>query len=476
MFEEYGNFDAVGLADLVSRAEVSASEVLESAIALAEKHNPVINAIVTTMYDEARDRVNSDLSGPLAGVPFLIKDLCMVEGVRCSMGSRLWQDFIPDHDTEIVRRYRKAGLVLFGKSNTPELGLAATTESQFLGACRNPWDLSRTPGGSSGGAAAAVAMGILPAAHATDGGGSIRIPASCCGLVGLKPTRGRTPLGPDVGEGWGGMSTGHVVSRTVRDSAMFLDVSHGPAKGDPYHAPAFAGSYFDEHQQEPGKLRIGIDLNPASGVEYMHDECRLGISNAAKLLEGLGHQVEEMDLIFDRAQFSKATYRIVASNVANSLQSRADSLGINALTPDLIEARTMDALKAGKAFSGEDYANAMAVIHRTGRTVESQFDDYDLIVSPTLLQPAVALGYMNTNDDDAERYGDHFRQFWGFTNLYNATGNPSISLPLHQSEDNLPVGIQFTAAFGRELLLLQLARQLETAQPWVDRKPAITSS
>jgi Asp-tRNA(Asn)/Glu-tRNA(Gln) amidotransferase A subunit family amidase len=470
MLDNYSDYDAVGLAELVARGDVNAREILEAAISKADEINPVINAIVTPMFEQAREVADNKPEGPLAGVPFLIKDLNMVKGVRCSMGSRLWADFIPDHDSEIVSRYRKAGLVLIGKSNTPEIGLAATTESVLLGACRNPWDLSRTTGGSSGGAAAAVAAGILPAAHATDGGGSIRIPASCCGLVGLKPTRARTPLGPDAGEGWGSMATGHVVSRTVRDSAIFLDVTHGPAKGDPYHAPVFTGSYFKAHTVDPGKLKIAVDLTPNS-MGLVHEECLAGVSNTVKLLEDLGHRVEDIDLDFDRESFSNGTYVLVASNVANAVSSRAETLGINGLDLEHIETNTLNAANLGREFTGEDYARAMSSIHAVGRLVEAQFEQYDLILSPTLLQPPVPLGFMNTNDGNGEQYGEHFQQFWGFTHLYNATGNPAISLPLHWSKDNLPVGMQFAAAFGNELLLLQLASQLEQAQPWRNRKP-----
>jgi amidase len=473
MLENYSTYDATDLAGLIKDGSVTAVEVLESAIDKAEKFNPVLNAIVTTMYEEARESARSESTGPLAGVPFLIKDINMVKGVRCSMGGRLWADFIPDHDSEIVKRYREAGLILFGKTNTPEVGLAATTESVFLGPCKNPWDLTRTTGGSSGGSAAAVAAGILPVAHATDGGGSIRIPASCCGLVGLKPTRGRTPMGPDVGEGWGSMATGHVVSRSVRDSALFLDVTHGPANGDPYHSPYFAGSYFNEHQLDPGKLRIAVDVSPNS-TGSVHEECTAGIEATVKLLESLGHEVEELELDFDKELFGTASYVLVASNVANTLQARAEALGINQLSLEHVETNTMNAAELGKQFTGQDYAKAMSIIHSTGRLLESKFDQYDLILSPTLLQPPVPLGFMDTNDGDAEKYGENINQFWGFTHLYNATGNPAISLPLHWSRDDLPVGMQFAASFGNELLLLQLANQLEKAQPWKNRIPSLS--
>ncbi len=468
--DNYSEYDAIGLAELIATAEVSTREVVDAAIARAEEVNGALNAIVTPMYDQARAVADQNPTGPLAGVPFLIKDLNMVKDVRCSMGSRLWQDFVPDHDSEIVSRYRQAGLVLMGKTNTPEVGLAATTESIFLGPCRNPWNPERTTGGSSGGAAAAVASGIVPVAHATDGGGSIRIPASCCGLVGLKPTRARTPMGPDAGEGWGTMATGHVVSRTVRDSAIFLDVTHGPAQGDPYHPPYFSGSYLDDHRQQPGMLRVLIDLTPNSDGS-VHEECILGINKTVQLLESLGHQVEEIEFELDRELFGSATYVLVASNVANTVYTRCKALGLEAPGPEHLEANTLGSAQLGREFTGQDYAKAISVIQAVGRQVERQFEKVDLILSPTLLQPPVPLGFMDTDGADQILYGERINQFWGFTHLYNATGNPSISLPLHWSADNLPVGMQFTASFGNELLLLQLANQLEQAQPWCDRKP-----
>jgi Asp-tRNA(Asn)/Glu-tRNA(Gln) amidotransferase A subunit family amidase len=378
---------------------------------------------------------------------------------------------VPDHDAEIVSRYRRAGLVCIGKSNTPEVGLAATTESVRLGPCRNPWDLTRTPGGSSGGAAAAVAAGILPAAHATDGGGSIRIPASCCGLVGLKPTRARTPLGPDTGEGWGSMSVGHVVSRSVRDTALLLDLTHGPARGDPYHAPFFSGSFLEQSHEPCGALRIAIDLTPVSGG-HVHAQCRQAVGETAALLESLGHHVEERSPAFDREPFTVATGTLVVANVANSVYGRAEALGIS-LTTDVVEQHTLRMAQAGRRVSADLYARSINLIHATGRLLEDFFDNWDVILSPTLLQPPVPLGYMNTNDPDGGTYANHFNSFWGFTSLYNATGQPAISLPLYWTPEGLPVGLQFAAPFGNEVRLLQLATQLEQAQPWFEHRPGL---
>ncbi len=469
--DDYQAADAMALAALVRGGEVSAAEVTEAAIARAEAVNPRLNAIVTPMYDEARQQAAGRLSGALAGVPFLVKDLNYVRSVRCSMGSRLWADFVPDHDAEIVRRQRAAGLVLLGKSNTPEIGLAAVTESLLLGPARNPWDLARTPGGSSGGAAAAVAAGIVPVAHATDGGGSIRIPASCCGLVGLKPTRARTPLGPDVGEGWGAMSVGHVVSRTVRDSALLLDLTHGPSPGDPYHAPAFAGAWLDHALREPRRLRIAIDLEPVSG-EAVHDECRAAVTEAAKLLAALGHEVDHARPALDHARFLMATDTLVVANVANNLHARAEALGVE-LDETRVEWHSLRLARYGCMISAELYAKAVHHVQAVGRQLAAFHEQWDLILSPTLLQPPVPVGWIDMNSEDAETYGARFRAFWGFTNLYNATGQPAISLPLHWSAEGLPVGVQLAAPFGDEATLFEIAGQVERAVGGFTRRPVL---
>tara|TARA_R110002072_G_scaffold64_15_gene512 strand:- start:2290 stop:3720 length:1431 start_codon:yes stop_codon:yes gene_type:complete len=470
-FKEYEQYDALGLKTLMDQEQVSASEVMESAIARANERNPSINAIVTPLYDAARSAAAEKLEGPLAGIPFLIKDLAYVKDVRCSFGSRLWKDFIPDHDGEIVSRYRKAGLVIMGKTNTPEVGLACTTEPMLFGPSKNPWDLSRTTGGSSGGAAAAVAAGILPVAHATDGGGSIRIPASCCGLVGLKPTRGRTPLGPDVGEGWGGMASAHVVSRSVRDSAAFLDATHGPARGDPYCAPYFAGSFLEMLERNPGKLKIAVDRN-AINLSQPHPEVADALTAAAALCESLGHRVEEKSFEYDRESVGMAASALVLTNVRNNVLRRAELLGIKATT-EVIEPYTELLVNLATEMSGETYARSIFTIHAATRQIEEFFTQYDLILSPTVLMPPPSLGFMDTSSTDFETYSEHFGQFWGYTNLYNATGNPAISLPLSWSSDNLPIGMQFVASMGNESLLFQISRQLEEAVPWFNKRPTL---
>ena len=473
-FKDYESCDAVDLAQLIQSKQVTADEVLEAAIERTEAVNPKLNAVVTKMYDQAQEAIKSGLpDGPLTGVPFLLKDLAAhYKGVPTTGGSQIFADFVPDHDSDLVASYREAGLVIFGKTNTPEFGLTVTTESVLLGDCHNPWNLERTTGGSSGGAAAAVAAGIIPVAHASDGGGSIRIPASCCGLFGIKPTRGRVPSGPDRGEGWAGMSCQHVVSRSVRDSALFLDISRGPALGDPYWAPPLSAPYIDEIVQEPGNLKIAFTTVPPSEVEA-DPECVTATQNAVKLCESLGHTVEEARPQFDVDLFSSSTLPIISVNVAADVLGRLSDLDRDQ-KPDDVEKVTASFVERGREISGPDYAKAVQGIHAVGRQVAPFFQTYDILLSPVLLTPPIPLGILGLNTDDLEAYGENFSKFFGFTNLFNATGQPSMSVPLYWTDDGLPVGLQFTASFGNEALLFRLAAQLEQAQPWKDRRPDIS--
>lgn len=469
--KDYESYDALGLAELVRKGDVTASELLDEAIERVEAVNPKINAVVTKMYDEARKSIKSGLpDGPLGGVPFLLKDLgAYYKGVPTTSGSRFFADYIPDHDNELVIRYKKAGLVIFGKTNTPEFGLTLTTEPRLFGPARNPWNLERTTGGSSGGAAAAVAAGIVPVAHASDGGGSIRIPASCCGLFGIKPTRGRVSKGPDLGEGWNGMAIDNVVSRTVRDSAAFLDAVAGPAPGDPYPAPHTAGPFLDEAGRKPGKLRIAFTATPPSGAP-VDPECKAAVSAAVKLCEGLGHAVKEDSPPVDMELFGPAFVDVINANTRATLEARAREIGRD-VTQDDVEHITWLTAEAGKALTASKYIQSVQAIHRVGRRVAGFFEDYDILMSPVLLKPPVPLGYLDMMSTDTGRYIDNINSFFGFTNLFNATGQPSMSVPLYWTDDDLPVGLLFSARFGDEALLFRLAAQLEEAQPWKDRRP-----
>jgi amidase/6-aminohexanoate-cyclic-dimer hydrolase len=470
---EYEKLDATALGALIARREVTAPEVLEEAIARAEKLNPVINAITIPLYDLARQTAKAPLpAGPLAGVPFLLKDLgALLTGTRSTGSSKLFADFVAPHDATVVARYRAAGLVTFGKSASPEMGLAPSTEPAMFGPCRNPWNLGHSAGGSSGGAAAAVAARILPMAHATDGGGSIRIPASACGLFGLKPTRARNPSGPDVGEGWGGQSVGHCVSISVRDSAALLDASCGPDIGDPYWAPPPASSFADEVGRDPGRLRIALCVDPWNG-EPVDPECRKAAEDAAKLCESLGHAVTVARPEFDFPQFRDATRIIVAANTWASLAARAKAIG-KVLQASDAEPMTWSIAELGIKYTAAEYAASITTIHRVGRIVARFFAQHDILLTPTMCSPPWPLGVLSLSTADPDAYVVALNRSIAFTSLFNAAGNPAMSVPLHWTATGLPVGVQFTAPFGDEARLFRLAAQLEQAKPWKDRRPPV---
>jgi len=470
--QEYENHDALGLAELVGKGDVSAEELLGAAIERVEKYNPALNAVVTKMYDQARSAISAGLpEGPFRGVPFLLKDLGVYyKGVPTTYGSKIFADFIPDHDSELVMRYKNAGLVIFGKTNTPEFGLTLSTEPRLFGPCRNPWNLERTTGGSSGGAAAAVASGMVPVAHASDGGGSIRIPASCCGLFGLKPTRGRISMGPDAGEGWAGMSINHVISRTVRDSAAFLDATAGAGLGDPYWAQPPAQPFLNEVEENPGKLKIAFTTVSPTGFD-VDPECVEATLKTAELCEELGHHVEEGFPDIDQELLGPAVVNIIYAYTLANLEARARELG-RGLVSDDVETVTWRGVENGKTISAADYVSSVQTIHRTGRQVASFFQEHDILLSPVLLKPPIPLGKLDMMTDDLGQYLKDLSSFFGFTSLFNATGQPAMSVPLYWTTDNLPVGMQFAARYGEEALLFRLAAQLETARPWKDRRPA----
>ncbi|MEE9280161.1 MAG: amidase [Myxococcota bacterium] len=470
---DYDAHDAVGLAELVARGEVSPTELLEAAIARMEERNPKLNAVVIPLLDEAHAAIARGLpSGPLRGVPFLLKDLgAHYAGARMSSGSRLFEDFVSDRDSELTARYKRAGLVVFGRSASPELGLTTTTESILFGKTRNPWNLERTTGGSSGGAAAAVAGGIVPCAHASDGGGSIRIPASCCGLFGLKPTRARIPLGPHMGENWSGMSTVHAVTRSVRDSAALLDASHGAALGDPYWAPPPERPYSDEVGRPPGRLRIALQTQTFTGADT-HPDCVTAAADAAKLCADLGHEVAEAALTIDRAQLARATGPIIGASILSLLEDRAQALGRPFGEGD-VEPLTYLMAKRAESAGAAAYARAIRGLHAVGRVVAAFFERYDVLLTPTLAVPPLPLGGpLALTHSDPEEHAAALLRTIGFTQLFNAAGNPAMSVPLFWNGDGLPIGAQFAGRFGDEATLLRLAAQLEEARPWSERRPA----
>ncbi len=470
-FDAYDEHDAVGLADLVKRGEVSPADLLETAIDRAEQRDPIINAMSQKLYDHGRTAIENGLpDGPFSGVPFLLKDAgADLAGYPTFNGARLLTQEVAPTDSTIVERYKAAGLVIFGKTTTPEFSLAASTETSLTGATRNPWDRGRVAGGSSGGAAAVVAAGIVPAAHGSDGGGSIRIPASCCGLFGMKPTRARNPSGPQSGEGWGSLSVAHVLTRSVRDSAAMLDITQGMAPGDPYCAPARERPYLEEVTTAPGKLRIGYQTAPVSGA-MVAEPCRQAAAEAAGLLTSLGHETEEVALPGDWDALQQALWVLVATNISRNIGVIADRRCTPVL-PTEVDSVTWNAIESAHAMSAHDYAQSLYAIHRQSRLMAAVHDRFDIIVSPTVATLPPELGVHHTDTDDIGAYGAALAAFSPFTQMFNMTGAPSMSVPLHWTEGGLPVGVMFSAPFGREDMLFRLAGQLESERPWFDRRP-----
>jgi amidase/6-aminohexanoate-cyclic-dimer hydrolase len=470
-FAEFERYDGIGLASLVRHKQLTAAELLDAAIERVESRNAAVNAVVCRLYDDARRVISAGLpDGPFTGVPFLLKDIgALATGAVTTFGSRMFVDFVADHDSELVARYRRSGLVIFGKTNTPEFGIVTTTEPQLFGPTKNPWNLAYSAGGSSGGAAAAVAIGMVPAAHGSDGGGSIRIPASCCGLFGLKPTRARTPMGPDVGEGWAGLTVSHVITRTVRDSAALLDATSGPDVGDPYWAPLPARPFLHEVGVDPGRLRIAVCTEPWNGSP-VDAECKGAVAAAAKLCAGLGHVIDEARPEIDVRALGEAQRLIVCANTRMVLELRAAALG-HELTPDDVEKYTWRVAAYGGEGRAVDYARSTVVIHRAGRAVARFFTRWDVLLTPTMCRPPHRLKELDTMSDDFEQFTKVLYGTIAFTSPFNASGSPAMSVPLHWTSDGLPVGVQFISGFGEEARLFRLAAQLEAAQPWAERRP-----
>ena len=476
IFPEYETYDAVGLAGLVRSGQVGAAELLEAAIERCESRNPAINAVVHTFCDSARRTLaENGREGPLSGVPFLLKDVgAHFAGEPTGYACRLFDGFVAEKDTTLVRRYRQAGLSIFGKTNTPELALAVTTEPRETGPTLNPWNKEYSPGGSSGGAAAAVAAGIVPAAHGSDGGGSIRIPASFCGLVGLKPTRGRVPTGPDRAEGWAGMAQNHVITRSVRDSAAFLDAVEGPESGDPYHAPAHSGAWSKALQEPAGALRVAL-IQDAFNGEAVDPEVVETVRDTARLCEELGHHVEEARCPLSPEQLHNCATLILSSHVNADIQARCEVLGREFRREDVSNV-TWRMARAGAEASASDYAAALGHIHYIGRRMGEFSDQHDVILSPTTAAPALRLGEIDMDTEDLKGYMQATNRYTAFTQLLNVTGQPAVSLPLGRSSDGLPIGVQLAAPQGGEGLLFALAAQLERARPWTGLCPRYAGS
>lgn len=466
-------YDGLGLAALVRQREVSAAELLDAAIARVEARNPTINAVIHRIDEEARRVIGTGLpAGPFTGVPYLLKDLgALYAGTPTSNGSAFFCDAVADHDSEIVLRLKRAGLVIFGKTNTSEFGLSTSVEPRLFGPTRNPWNHAYSAGGSSGGAAAAVAAGMLPMAHATDGGGSIRIPASACGLFGLKPTRARTPAGPDVGESWNGAGIGHAVTRSVRDSAALLDATAGPDIGDPYCAPPPRGSFLAEVGADPGKLRIAVTTTAWNGSS-VDPECVAAAMDAARLCESLGHDVTEASPAIDEEARNAAMRIIICAHTRATLELRGKALGREPRPQD-VETSTWATAEYGRQVTASDYAKAIRALHQTSRVVGRFFGDYDVLITPTMCRPPHKLGVLAQSGNDPHAYLVAILGTIAFTSPFNTTGSPAMSVPLSWSHDGLPIGVQFAADFGAEATLFRLAAQLEKARPWADRRPPL---
>jgi amidase len=471
-FSEYSEYDAVGLAQLIGRGQVSAQEVQQLARDAIQAVNPSLNALVGELFEEP---LPASPTGPLTGVPFAIKDISLhAAGVKTRMGSRLaGEGIVFPHDTDLMTRFKRAGLATLGVTATPEFAFNVSTEPLANGPTRNPWNLSRSSGGSSGGSAALVAARALPVAHGTDGGGSLRIPAAWCGIVGLKPTRGRTPPGPDTDERLSGLGVDFALARTVRDVAALLDAVHGPGVGDKYSAAPPDRPYTLEVGAPPGRLRIAMTTQSWSGVpvdkEYVDT-----VASVCRELASLGHDVEETSPQVDWESFVDANIPIWTASMADNAINLARARGID-LGPDVLEAVTLASVEYGRKLTALDLLRALRLCGTITRGVGAFFRAYDVLVTPTAAGPPPLLGYLNQNDPNIDPRGWLNKLFAliPFTPLFNMTGQPAISLPLGHSSEGLPIGVQFVARYGDEATLLRLAAQLEQALPWSQRRPQV---
>jgi amidase len=491
-FSEYHRLDATALAALVRGGELRPVELVDAAIDRIEALNPRLNAVVTRCYDRARQQARSQLpDGPFRGVPFLLKDMLAVDGGICTTnGCSFFQGYAPARDSELVRRLKAAGLIIVGKTNTSELGILPVTEPRLYGPTRNPWDTALTPGGSSGGSAAAVAARMVPMAHGGDGGGSIRIPASCCGVFGLKPTRGRNPMGPYVGEGWHGIVVEHALTRSVRDSAALLDATQGADVGAPYVAPRPERPYREEAGRDPGRLRIAFTTSSLLG-KTVHPDCVAAVKHAASLCEKLGHDVEEEAPPLDRRALCKAYLTLVAAETAAMIQLAGEAMGKKPRAREF-EPGTWMLAQIGRRFRADELAAAVHRIHAAGRELGAWFEERDALLTPTLSAPPLRLGALDQKPLEKLALAvlralpsetlmrklldqlaiDGF-EYAAFTPIANLTGQPAMSVPLYWNEQGLPIGCHFFGRFGEEATLLRLASQLEQAQPWAARLPLL---
>jgi amidase len=500
-FIEYQELDGLGLAELVRNGEISVKEVCEEAVLCAEELNPSLNAIITPMYDLVEKQLNNiPKDSPFAGVPMLLKDTHHdYKGTPMSQGCEALKGVVSDHDAEIVSRFKKAGLIVIGKTNTPEFKMGYITEPKAFGPTRNPWNIDYSCGGSSGGSAASVAARIVPIGSATDEGGSIRVPASYCGLFGLKPSRGRNPVGPDFKNEWNGMSHSHVVTRTVRDSAAILDAVSGPELGSPYAAPLPKKPFLEEVGQSPSPFRIAYSLKHVYGRE-IHPDCRKAVEETVSLLKDLGHQVEEVSPDLDEKEVFVNEVVIMAGHVAAKLEE-IKTVFNRPVNKNTIELQNLALGAIGRKLNAVDLIRAKESWRVTGAAMDALLTDYDLYLTPTLGQPPIRVGSLEPSTKDRRAMNLLVSAFGGFllgnrdrlkgiigemidaivapqiplTHIAKVTVQPAMSVPTYWNEDNLPIGVHFTGRYADEASLFQLAGQLEKAQPWFDRKPPLFS-
>ncbi len=472
--------DATAQAELVRNREISPAELTAAAIERIEQLNPELNAVIHPLFEQARKNAAAPCPGPFSGVPFLVKDLAAeCRGAPLADGSGFAAGrYISRQDSELVKRFKAGGLVILGKTNTSEFGLMPATEPVHFGPTRNPWDTNLGPGGSSGGAAAAVASGMVPAAHASDGGGSIRIPASCCGLVGLKPTRGRNSLAPGLGDIAGGIIHEHVVTRSVRDSAAILDLTAGPVPGDPYFPALPERSFLEQLGRNPQALRIGFGTVPLTGVEA-HPDCIAAVQSAALLCEELGHDVIETSPEIESLQLFKSFSRVMTGYLGWTIAAWERRTG-RTPTEEAFEPATWLMYQNSLSLSGGDYLLAWQDLQKICRDFAGFFTDHDIWLTPTLAQPPVPLGYFDYDQETRQQHFARLGEYTGFTLIANATGQPAISLPLQWTRNSaghrLPIGVQLTGRYGDEPTLIRLAAQLEQARPWSQYRPPVNTA
>ena len=492
-FADYTRHDGLGLASLVRRREIRPTELLETALARIDRDNPALNAVIRRRDEQVRaETAQVDPAARFAGVPFLVKDLiATLAGEPTASGNRLLAALPMPRDSELVRRFRAAGVLIAGRTNTPEFGLTAYTEPLLFGPTHNPWSLAHSPGGSSGGSAAAVAAGLVPLASGGDGGGSIRIPASCCGLFGLKPSRGTTPTGPDFGELWHGFAIEHVLSRSVRDSAAMLDATAGADAGAPYAAPARARPFLDEVSAEPGRLRIAFTREPLFGHGAVHADCIAGLEATARLLESLGHQVEEATPPLDREACALAFATVIAGEARAEIEHLAQLAQRKPRAADF-EAATYILGLLGRSTGAAAYVAAVRILQLSARTMAPFFERHHVLLTPTLAAPPALTGALQPSASELrvmrainalnagwllnalgviKQEAAKMFDYMPFTPLFNVTGQPAMSVPLHWNVAGLPVGMQFVARLGEDATLFRLAGQLERARPWFEQRP-----